>query len=88
MADDHVELQAKARVIGDVSYRSLEMHVWRCRQGSLIMPNPGPLPWSNSNASAGIDIATCFELYPTRKGLLKVGQTLDNPPYRRRQENT
>jgi cytoskeletal protein CcmA (bactofilin family) len=41
MADDHVELQAKARVIGDVSYRSLEMHVGAVVKGRLNHAEPG-----------------------------------------------
>ena len=39
--DDHIELQAKARVIGDVSYRSLEMHVGAIVQGRLNHVEPG-----------------------------------------------
>jgi cytoskeletal protein CcmA (bactofilin family) len=39
--DDHIELQAKARVVGDVSYRSLEMHVGAVVQGRLNHVEPG-----------------------------------------------
>ena len=35
-ANEHLELQAKARVNGDVVYRSLEMHVGAIVQGKLI----------------------------------------------------
>jgi cytoskeletal protein CcmA (bactofilin family) len=34
-ANDYLELQAKARVDGDVSYRTLEMHVGAIVQGKL-----------------------------------------------------
>jgi cytoskeletal protein CcmA (bactofilin family) len=34
-ADDYLELQAKARVHGDVHYRSLEMHVGAVVEGKL-----------------------------------------------------
>jgi cytoskeletal protein CcmA (bactofilin family) len=40
-AGDHLELQAKARVVGDVSYRTLEMHVGAVIQGRLIHGEPG-----------------------------------------------
>lgn len=40
-AGDHLELQAKARVVGDVSYRTLEMHVGAVVQGRLIHAEPG-----------------------------------------------
>ena len=36
IANDYLELQAKARVHGDVTYRSLEMHVGAIVQGKLI----------------------------------------------------
>ena len=39
--DDHIELQAKARVVGDVSYRSLEMQVGAVVQGRLNHSEPG-----------------------------------------------
>jgi cytoskeletal protein CcmA (bactofilin family) len=35
MANDYLELQAKARVNGDVTYRTLEMHVGAIVQGKL-----------------------------------------------------
>ena len=35
-ANDYLELQAKARVNGDVTYRMLEMHVGAIVQGKLI----------------------------------------------------
>ena len=38
---DHLELQAKARVVGDVSYRTLEMHVGAVIQGRLSHNEPG-----------------------------------------------
>jgi cytoskeletal protein CcmA (bactofilin family) len=39
-ANDYLELQAKARVEGDVSYRSLEMHVGAIVQGKLAHAEP------------------------------------------------
>jgi cytoskeletal protein CcmA (bactofilin family) len=36
IANDYLELQAKARVHGDVTYHSLEMHVGAIVQGKLI----------------------------------------------------
>ena len=39
--DDHLELQPKARVIGDVAYRTLEMHVGAVVQGRLNHAEPG-----------------------------------------------
>jgi cytoskeletal protein CcmA (bactofilin family) len=41
VVNDHLELQAKARVVGDVSYRTLEMHVGAVVQGRLIHDEPG-----------------------------------------------
>jgi len=40
-AGDHLELQAKARVAGDVAYRTLEMHVGAVIQGRLCHSEPG-----------------------------------------------
>ena len=40
VADDHLELQAKARVHGDVHYRTLEMHVGAVVQGKLDHAGP------------------------------------------------
>ena len=40
-ADDYLELQAKARVIGDVTYRKLEMHLGAVVQGRLCHNEPG-----------------------------------------------
>ena len=39
-ANDYLELQAKARVHGDVLYRSLEMHVGAIVQGKLMHVEP------------------------------------------------
>lgn len=39
-ANDYLELQAKARVQGDVQYRSLEMHVGAIVQGKLAHAEP------------------------------------------------
>ena len=39
-AKDYLELQAKARVQGDVQYRSLEMHVGAIVQGKLAHAEP------------------------------------------------
>jgi len=36
IANDYLELQAKARVNGDVTYRTLEMHVGAIVQGKLM----------------------------------------------------
>jgi cytoskeletal protein CcmA (bactofilin family) len=38
---DHLELQAKAKVVGDVSYRTLEMHVGAAIEGRLTHREPG-----------------------------------------------
>jgi cytoskeletal protein CcmA (bactofilin family) len=38
---DFLELQAKARVIGDISYKTLEMHVGAVIQGRLDHAEPG-----------------------------------------------
>jgi len=38
---DHLELQAQARIVGDVSYRTLEMHVGAVIQGRLNHSEPG-----------------------------------------------
>lgn len=40
-ADDSLELQAKARVVGDISYRTLEMHLGAVVQGRLDHAEPG-----------------------------------------------
>ena len=39
-ANDYLELQAKARVNGDVVYRALEMHVGAIVQGKLMHAEP------------------------------------------------
>ena len=39
-ASDHLELQAKAQVNGDVTYRTLEMHVGAIVQGKLMHATP------------------------------------------------
>jgi cytoskeletal protein CcmA (bactofilin family) len=39
-AKDYLELQAKARVNGDVAYRTLEMHVGAIVQGKLVHAEP------------------------------------------------
>ena len=41
VADDYLELQAKARVVGDVTYRKLEMHLGAVVQGRLCHNEPG-----------------------------------------------
>ena len=41
IANDYVELQPKARVVGDVTYKTLEMHVGAVIQGRLIHAEPG-----------------------------------------------
>jgi cytoskeletal protein CcmA (bactofilin family) len=40
-ADDYLELQPKARVVGDVTYKTLEMHVGAVVQGRLNHAEPG-----------------------------------------------
>jgi cytoskeletal protein CcmA (bactofilin family) len=40
-ANDFLELQAKARVIGDIEYRTLEMHLGAVVQGRLHHAEPG-----------------------------------------------
>ena len=41
VADDYLELQPKARVIGDVTYKTLEMHVGAVLRGRLLHAEPG-----------------------------------------------
>ena len=41
LADGYVELQPKARVVGDVSYKTLEMHVGATLRGRLNHIEPG-----------------------------------------------
>ena len=40
-ANDYIELQAKARVIGDVEYKTLEMHLGAVIQGRMHHVEPG-----------------------------------------------
>jgi cytoskeletal protein CcmA (bactofilin family) len=40
-ADDYLELQPKARVVGDITYKTLEMHVGAVVQGRLAHAEPG-----------------------------------------------
>jgi cytoskeletal protein CcmA (bactofilin family) len=40
-AMDYVELQAKARIVGDVEYKTLEMHLGAVIQGRLHHVEPG-----------------------------------------------
>jgi len=40
-ANDYLELQPKARIVGDVTYKTLEMHVGAVIQGRLIHAEPG-----------------------------------------------
>ena len=40
-ADGYLELQTKARVVGDVSYKTLEMHVGAVLRGRLNHAEPG-----------------------------------------------
>lgn len=40
-ANDFLELQAKARIVGDVEYRTLEMHLGAVIQGRLEHDEPG-----------------------------------------------
>src|SRR5438067_7593819 len=41
IANDYLELQGKARVNGDVTYRTLEMHVGAVVQGKLVHAEQG-----------------------------------------------
>jgi len=41
LADGYVELQPRARVVGDVSYKTLEMHVGATLRGRLNHIEPG-----------------------------------------------
>ena len=40
-ANDFLELQAKARIVGDIEYRTLEMHLGAVVQGRLHHAEPG-----------------------------------------------
>ncbi len=40
VANDYLELQAKARIVGDVTYRKLEMHLGAVVQGLLCPDEP------------------------------------------------
>lgn len=40
-ADEHLELQPKARIVGDVSYRTVEMHVGAMIEGRLSHSGQG-----------------------------------------------
>ena len=40
-ANDFIELQAKARVLGDIHYKTLEMHLGAVVQGRLVHAEPG-----------------------------------------------
>ena len=41
LANDYLELQPKARVVGDVTYKMLEMHVGAVIRGRLNQAEPG-----------------------------------------------
>ena len=41
VADDYLELQPKSRVLGEVTYKTLEMHVGAMIRGRLNQPEPG-----------------------------------------------
>ena len=41
IANDYLELQPKARILGDVTYKTLEMHVGAVLRGKLIHAEPG-----------------------------------------------
>jgi cytoskeletal protein CcmA (bactofilin family) len=41
VANDYLELQPNARIVGDVTYKTLEMHVGAVVQGRLIHTEPG-----------------------------------------------
>ncbi len=41
VANDYLELQPNARIVGDVTYKTLEMHVGAVVQGRLIHAEPG-----------------------------------------------
>jgi cytoskeletal protein CcmA (bactofilin family) len=40
-ADNFLELQAKAKIVGDIEYRTLEMHLGAVVQGKLHYAEPG-----------------------------------------------
>ena len=40
-ANDYLELQAKARIVGDIEYKTLEMHLGAVVQGRLHHAEPG-----------------------------------------------
>jgi cytoskeletal protein CcmA (bactofilin family) len=40
-ADDYLELQPKARLTGDVTYKTLEMHVGAVLRGRVVHAEPG-----------------------------------------------
>ena len=40
-ANDYLELQPKARIVGDITYKTLEMHVGAVVQGRLVHAEPG-----------------------------------------------
>jgi cytoskeletal protein CcmA (bactofilin family) len=54
-ADDYLELQAKARVVGDVSYRRLEMHTGAVVQGRLQHAEPEVAPVVELKLAASAD---------------------------------
>jgi cytoskeletal protein CcmA (bactofilin family) len=61
IADDYLELQAKARVIGDVTYRKLEMQLGAVVQGRLCHNEPGVaavVELKRAPADAGVTGAT------------------------------
>ena len=41
VANDYLELQPKARIVGDVTYKTLEMHVGAVLRGRLNPAEPG-----------------------------------------------
>jgi cytoskeletal protein CcmA (bactofilin family) len=41
VADDYLELQPKAQLTGDVTYKTLEMHVGAVLRGRLLHAEPG-----------------------------------------------
>lgn len=43
-ADDYLELQSKARVVGDLQYRTLEMHLGAVVKGRLTHAEPQAAP--------------------------------------------
>jgi len=58
IAEDYLELQGKARVIGDVTYRKLEMQLGAVVQGRLCHNEPGVAAVVELKRASGEPVAT------------------------------